>query len=127
MRYTMTLRLLQDGKRFFGPGVVQLAERIENGLSLRQAAQDMGMAYSKAWRIMNDFESATGFPLVHRKRGGSGGGGSTLTPQGQRLLDGYRLFREKAFKQCDRLFAECLGEFAQERGSAPPEPPAPRS
>lgn len=117
MEYTLTLRLVQNGKRFFGPGVVQLAERIEKGLSLRQAAQDMGMAYSKAWRIMNDFEAAVGFPLVLRKRGGSGGGGSTLTPQGQQLLDGYRQFLEKAGEQCDRLFAECLANITPEHGS----------
>lgn len=108
MRYKLPLRLLSDNKAFFGPGVMQLAGLIERGLSLRQAAQEMGMAYSKAWRIMNDFEAATGFPLVHRQRGGSGGGGSVLTPKGKRLLGGYREFVERATGQCDRLFAEYI-------------------
>lgn len=114
MKYKLTLRLLNNEKAFFGPGVVQLAERIEKGASLRQAAMDMGMAYSKAWRIINEFEEATGFPFVLRQRGGSGGGGSVLTPKGRRLLNCYRQFREKATEQCDRLFdeylADCLAE-----------------
>ncbi len=109
MNYKLTLRLLSDGKAFFGPGVMCLADHIENGLSLRQAAQEMGMSYSKAWRIVTDFEALAGFPLVRSRRGGSGGGGSDLTPEGKRLLDGYRAFLKKATKQCDRLFEECLG------------------
>ena len=116
MKYKLTLRLLNDDQPFFGPGVMQLAERIEKGLSLRQAALDMGMAYSKAWRIMNDFETATGFPLVLSQRGGNGGGGSILTSKGKRLLDGYREFLAKATEQCDHLFKECLaGQVTRRR------------
>ena len=116
MKYKLTLRLMCADKAFFGPGVMQLAERIEQGLSLRQAAQDMGMAYSKAWRIMNDFEAATGFPLVFSRRGGSGGGGSILTQEGKRMLGGYRKFLKKTTEQCDRLFKECFaGQMIRRR------------
>lgn len=116
MRYKLKLRLLSDyGVVFFGPGVMDLAERIDRGLSLRQAAQEMGMAYSKAWRIVNEVESAIGVPLLSSQRGGNGGGGSTLTPEGKALMEGYREFVEKATGQCDRLFEECLA------GRLPPE------
>ena len=96
---------------------MQLAEYVEGGMSLRRAALEMGMAYSKAWRIMTDFEAATGFPLVVGRRGGSGGGGSELTPDGKALLDGYRTFLEKTNRQCDRLFQEFQARVKPRRSS----------
>ena len=115
MRYKLTVRLLEEDKAFFGPGVVQLAEHVEKGMSLRQAALAMGMAYSKAWRIVTEFQTATGFPLIECQRGGLGGGGSVLTTEGKRLLDGYRDFIKKATDQCDRLYNECLVECMPRR------------
>lgn len=37
-----------------GLGVVELCQRVERLGSLNRAAQDMGMAYSKAWRIVKN-------------------------------------------------------------------------
>ena len=39
-----------------GLGVVELCERVERLGSLNKAAADMGMAYSKAWRIIKQAE-----------------------------------------------------------------------
>ena len=39
-----------------GHGVVELCERVERLGSLNKAAADMGMAYSKAWRIVKQAE-----------------------------------------------------------------------
>lgn len=108
MHYKMTLRLLEGGKPFFGPGVMELAEYIEQGLSLRQAAGKMGMAYSKAWRIITEFEDAAGYPLVEMRRGGAGGGGATLTAEGAAFVKNYREFQERTRRFCDGLFQECF-------------------
>ena len=49
----LTLRLYSDDdQRCFGPGIATLLERVVVHRSLRAAAASMGMAYSKAWRII---------------------------------------------------------------------------
>jgi len=40
-----------DGKAF-GDGPCELLERVEGTHSLHQAAKEMGMAYSTAWRLL---------------------------------------------------------------------------
>ena len=54
MELKLTPRFLQNGQRFFGPGVAELLERVREHRSLRAAAASMEMAYSKAWRIIHE-------------------------------------------------------------------------
>ena len=80
LRLTVTLRLLDDeGQRRFGPGVAALLEKVREKRSLRAAAASMGMAYSKAWRIVRTAEEALGHKLLDSTIGGrhgaDGGGG----------------------------------------------------
>ena len=56
MELKLTPRFLQNGQRFFGPGVAELLERVREHRSLRAAAASMEMAYSKAWRIIHEAE-----------------------------------------------------------------------
>ncbi len=61
LRLAVTLRLLDgEGRRRFGPGVAALLEEVREKRSLRAAAGSMGMAYSKAWRIVRDAEESLG-------------------------------------------------------------------
>ena len=45
----------------FGPEIARLMELTEEYHSLNRAAAAMGMAYSKAWKILNESEQALGF------------------------------------------------------------------
>ena len=58
-----------------GHGVVELCERVERLGSLNKAAADMGMAYSKAWRIVKQAEEGLDVALFLRQ----GARGSCLT------------------------------------------------
>lgn len=78
------------GEKCFGPGIAELLERIVRGGSLRKAAGEMGMAYSRAWHVVNECERALGFELIARSVGGREGGGSRLTEKGAYLLASYR-------------------------------------
>jgi len=69
----------------FGRGIADLCLGVRTIGSLNAAAKGMGMAYSKAWRIIKDTEEALGFQLLNR----DGAHGSTLTPEGDKLLDAY--------------------------------------
>lgn len=110
LRYNLSCRLFTDVK-CFGPGVAQLLHRVERLHSLRAAAMEMEMAYSKAWTVIKNSENALGFKLLASTTGGKHGGGAALTPEGQALLSAYDQFCVELRNYGDKLFAEKFGEF----------------
>jgi len=94
LRLKVTLRLEDgEGQRRFGPGVAALLTEVRARRSLRAAAGAMGMAYSKAWRIVRSAEDAFGCKLLDSTIGGRHGGGAVLTPEAEALLDAYQSLR----------------------------------
>lgn len=77
------------GNRVFGPGPAELLRRVRESGSLRAASISMGMAYTKALALVRNAEAALGTPLTTRVVGGTGGGGSTPTPEADALLAAY--------------------------------------
>ena len=92
MELKLTLRLLTNEERIFGPGVAELLERVREHHSLRSAAASMEMAYSKAWRIVRTAEEGMGCKLLSSSTGGRHGGGAVLTPEAERLLAAYEAY-----------------------------------
>lgn len=84
-----------DNHRFFGPGPLELLERIDDTGSINQAAKEMHMSYKKAWEIINTLNEATVKPLVITKTGGMKGGGSMISDEAKGLIVYYRLLRER--------------------------------
>lgn len=76
----------------FGKGMVMLLEGVSKYGSINKATQAMGMAYSKAWRMLNDAESEFGVELISR----DGARGSEVTAEGKRLIRIYREMRAAA-------------------------------
>lgn len=89
MRCVIAARLFREEK-CFGPGIAELLEGIEELKSLRAAAMRMGMAYSKAWRIIHECEEKLGFKLLYSSTGGCGGGGAEVTNEGRLLFMRFR-------------------------------------
>ena len=83
-----------NGIKFFGEGPCRLLRAVEKTGSLRAAAMEMEMAYSKASKILKQAESTLGFPLTARSTGGKDGGGSVLTPEGTQFLRQYEAYRD---------------------------------
>ncbi len=87
----------------FGRGIADLCLGVRERGSLNAAAKNMGMAYSKAWRIIKDTEAALGIQLLNR----DGAHGSELTEAGNKLLDTYltidNMLREQAQKSFEDL------------------------
>ena len=107
----LTVRLYtDDNQRCFGPGIATLLERVREHKSLRSAAASMGMAYSKALKLLNRAEAALGFPLTMRTAGGRDGGGSVLTPQGKEWLRRYEAYRDACIQANRRLYPEFFPE-----------------
>jgi molybdate transport system regulatory protein len=78
MHLVFKLSLHTDGKAF-GLGPYELLSRVVPTGSLWQAAAEMGMSYTKAWRLVSTLEGRLGFLLLERHVGGRTGGGSGLT------------------------------------------------
>lgn len=106
LTYRMSIRLFADGVKCFGPGLFELLSRVGESHSLSQSARDMNMAYSKAWRIVNDAESALKLKLLDTSVGGKQGGGALLTDDAKKLISDYSAFVADVRAAADRHFAE---------------------
>lgn len=87
----------------FGGGCAALLEGVADEGSLNRAAKRMGMAYSKAWRIVREAEAHLDCELLTR----DGARGSRLTPEGERALKGYRELQ----REVDELIARRLRDL----------------
>ena len=58
--------------------------------SILRAARSVGMSYRGAWLAVEAMNSAAPAPLVERRAGGKGGGGTRLTASGKALLAAAR-------------------------------------
>lgn len=105
MRLAWKLWLENDDK-VFGPGPAQLLEHVADSGSLRKAAGELDMSYSKAYWTLRAMEDRLGFALLTRTVGGASGGGSTLTPEAQDLLARYRALEAEAEVTLERLFTK---------------------
>lgn len=111
MRAITKIMLVDDnGDKFFGEGPYRLLTLIEETGSLRKAALTMGMAYTKALRILNRAEEAIGYPLAERTVGGSTGGGSRLTPHGKEWVQKYEAYRNACADANRKLYLEFFPE-----------------
>lgn len=95
------------GRRFFGSGPYRLLRGVDKSRSLRMAAAEMDMSYSKALTIIRRTEEVLGYPLTRRVIGGKGGGGSSLTPEAETLLRCYEFYQQA----CDEFAQACFDRF----------------
>lgn len=95
-----------DHSGVLSKGTVALLRGIKDKGSLNKAAKDLHMAYSKAWRIMKETEAALGTQLLNR----DGAHGSTLTKDGNRILDAYLETEEYLQKLAEEEFTKRLGK-----------------
>lgn len=105
LQVKLTVRIFAEEK-CFGPGVAELLRRVREHHSLRAAAMSMNMAYSKAWTILRTAQENLGFRLLVSSTGGRGGGGATLTPEGERMLEAYECYCAQLNAYGETLFAE---------------------
>jgi molybdate transport system regulatory protein len=88
----------------FGKGIATLLRGVQDLGSLNASAKAIKMAYSKAWRIVKESEAGFGFTLIDR----AGARGSTLTPEGQKLLDTYETLEAETAELLKKRFNELI-------------------
>ena len=105
----VTVRVDFDRDTAIGPGKIALLERMRDSGSLSQAARDLDMSYRRAWQLLSNLNRSFREPLVLTAVGGSGGGGSTLTPLAEKVIAAYREFE----RDINTRAADHFGALAQ--------------
>ena len=93
-----------DSNSVFGRGIASLCLGVRETGSLNAAAKGMGMAYSKAWRIIKDTEAALDVQLLYR----NGAHGSQLTEDCERILAAYQAIENDLQEEAVKRFREAL-------------------
>lgn len=94
------MRVMCGEHNAIGPGKVELLEAIQQHRSITAAAKALGMSYRRAWLLVDELNRSLKEPAVEAAAGGTGGGGTALTPMGERILSLYRGIEAKAQEAC---------------------------
>ncbi len=84
------IRITRAEDILLGPGKADLLEAIQRLGGLRGAADELGMSYMRAWKLVQMLNRGFRAPLVLTERGGAGHGKASLTPMGKSVLALYR-------------------------------------
>ena len=96
MKPALRVMLCDDaGERFFGEGPCRLLHLIEETGSLRSAAAQMGLSYSKALRLVQHAEKELGFALTCK----------TLTAEARQFLERYEAYRDACVQTSRELYS----------------------
>jgi molybdate transport system regulatory protein len=79
---------LESGGRI-GPGKIALLEAIRKTGSITAAAQSMQMSYRRAWLLVDELNKLLSEPVVTTAVGGVMGGGTIVTPVGEKTIALY--------------------------------------
>ena len=106
MKVVTCIYMYDEMQRVFGPGPYELLMYIDKCGSLRKAASEMGISYSKALKLISRAEKAFGFPLTNKTIGGVKGGGSVLSEEAKVFLEKYARYKEECDEHNRRLYLE---------------------
>lgn len=105
------LYLEDDSGKFMGIGVLWLLKAIEKSGSLRSAASELGISYSKAYGMVDNLEKALDQKMIERKKGGQDRLGASLTPFAKEFITLYDDFQSDCKHLLDRPFASFKKKF----------------
>lgn len=109
-----------------GPGKVELLEHIAREGSLAGAARAMGMSYKRAWALLTTLNAMFEEPVAVTLPGRNVGGGTALTPFGERVVALYRAIERRSAQAAAGAVAE-LSAAARPAESARRLPPKKRA
>ncbi len=104
----LRMRIIDGDTIAIGPGKVALLEAVQAQGSITAAAKSLGMSYRRAWLLVDELNRALQTPAVTSEQGGPRGGGSVLTPAGEKAVRLYRAIEAKALTACASDIARLL-------------------
>jgi molybdate transport system regulatory protein len=93
----------KSDRKYLGGDRINLLEKIDELGSITKAAKDVGISYKTAWDTINMINNLAEKPLVDRLAGGKGGGGTTLTVEGKKVINQFKTIQEEHRKFLDNL------------------------
>ena len=100
---TGNLWLNRAENKFLGGDRIALLEMIDELGSITKAAKAVGISYKTAWDTINMINNLAEKPLVDRLTGGKGGGGTSLTAEGKKVIAQYKTIQEEHRKFLNNL------------------------
>jgi molybdate transport system regulatory protein len=93
--FKMRIRIYA-GDRMLGPGKMELLAQVDSTRSLSAAAREMGMSYTRAWKLTQELNSDPARPMIAMSRGGPSGGSAEVTSFGKKVLALYQSMERKS-------------------------------
>ena len=103
----------EDAEGVFGDGKWRLLKSIDAEGSLRAASQLLHISYRKAWGDLKKAQQCLNVPLVEKQRGGTLGGRTELTEQGQKWVDAYTRYRSDIEKAAEKAHEKHIKELVK--------------
>lgn len=103
MEITSNLVLGLANQPFLLEKRIELLHAIAREGSILKAAKAVPMSYKSAWEAIDSMNNLSPTPIVERETGGSGGGGTKLTPYGENLLETYEMLKSEQIKFLEKL------------------------
>ena len=97
-----------NGEFLMGPRYAALLEGVDALGSIRAACGPAGVSYRTALNRLRQMERVLGAPVLDTRRGGSEGGGATLTPVARAIVQVYREWRADLLRLSDEAFARAM-------------------
>jgi molybdate transport system regulatory protein len=113
----LSLRLDFANCESIGPGKIALLEEIRKQGSISAAARHLGMSYRRAWLLVEQINNGLSEPAVTAATGGASGGGATLTPVGERVVELYRAIESHTLSSANGEF-RALGKLIRRQQKA---------
>ena len=102
--------LEEKGRSVLGAGRLALLKAIESEGSIAGAAKKLRISFRSAWGSVGDAEENLGVKLLERRKGGAGGGWTTLTPEARTLVARFDKLVRETREFADRRFQSIFRE-----------------
>ncbi|MDX9941790.1 MAG: LysR family transcriptional regulator [Bacteroidales bacterium] len=93
-----------------GEGKWKLLTAIKETGSLKAAVESMGLSYRQTWTKLKEIEEKLGFPIIEKSRGGAEGGHTSLTPQGEKIVE----FFDKVYSKFEPRVKDIFSKLVQD-------------
>ncbi len=100
----------ENGEVVLSPWRITLLEKVSETGSISGAARSMGVPYRLAWQRIREMEDRLGVSLVVAHTGGSKGGGTSLTPEAEEVIDRFHRFLQGLEDVVEEHFRESFPE-----------------
>ena len=96
----------KNGNCFLDPVKTALLQEIRKNGSLNRAAKSLQTSYQHAWNMIKEMNDSAPEPLVAKQRGGSNGGGASITAYGEKILKDYFIIQAQVDKMVNQINVE---------------------